>query len=142
MTGGEISEEQRLAVSLLRDQEGVMKALIWRRSRDRTYSINLDGPDGPVIASGNDLFEALQQIRLQLEPQGWSIAVQGARKDTYPTGMMRDMIGAERVYVLQLARDVHREHLVFIFHEAAPESLGTVEEQKSYYRDWRQSLKR
>ncbi|MBP2321147.1 hypothetical protein JOF56_001532 [Kibdelosporangium banguiense] len=84
MTGGEISEEQGLSVSLLRGQERVISALTWQRSRDRTYSINVDGPDGPVIASGNDLFEALQRI---------------------------------------------------------PESLGTVEEQKAYYRDWRQSLK-
>ncbi|MCE7002416.1 hypothetical protein LWC34_06155 [Kibdelosporangium philippinense] len=139
---GEVSEERRLTVLVLRGQVRVMSALTWQRHCDRTYRITLGGPDGPVTASGNDLFEALQQVRLQLEPRGWSIAVHGARNDTYPTGMMRDMNGAQRVYVLRLGRHVHRAHLVFIFHEAAVESLGTVEEQKAYYRDWRLSLKR
>jgi hypothetical protein len=108
---------------------------------DRTYSINLDGPDEPVACTGNDLFQVLQEIRQELEPRGWLIAVQGARKDAYPTGMVRDMIGARRVYILRVGQQVKREHLVDIFAEAAADSLGTVEQQTNYYREWRLSLK-
>jgi hypothetical protein len=37
------------------------------------------------------MFEALVRLRRQLEPDGLMIAVQGARRDTYPSGMARDM---------------------------------------------------
>ncbi|WNV87489.1 hypothetical protein [Umezawaea sp. Da 62-37] len=114
--------------------------LKWHLRADRTYLINLDGPVGPVIGCGNDLFQALQVIRLELETSGWLIAVQGARKDAYASGMVRDMIGASRIYILRTGQQVEREHLVDIFAEAPPDSLGTVEQQKSCYRDWRLSL--
>jgi hypothetical protein len=99
-----------------------MCALRWWMNPDRTYSINLDGPDEPVACTGNDLFQVLQEIRQELEPRGWLIAVQGARKDAYPTGMVRDMIGARRVYILRVGQQVKREHLVDIFAEAAADS--------------------
>ena len=142
MTSGEAGEVQQLSVPLLRDQERVMCALSWQMKPDRTYSIHLDGPDGPLARTGNDLFQALQQIRQELESGGWLIAVQGARKDAYPTGMVRDMIGARRVYILRAGQQAEREHLVDIFAEAAADSLGTVEQQTNYYREWRLSLKR
>jgi hypothetical protein len=142
MTSGEANDGQQLSVPIVRESERVMCALSWQMHIDRTYSISLDGPEGPIAGNGSDLFQALQEIRLELEPRGWLIAVQGARKDAYPTGMVRDMIGARRVYILSLGRQAAREHLVDIFAEAAANSLGTVEQQKNYYRDWRLSLKR
>ena len=79
----------------------------------------LDGHDGPVpsyrielvtrvgnykcpyTATAPDMFEALVRLRRQLEPDGLTVAVQGARRDTYPSGMARDMGGGMRVYVLR-----------------------------------------
>ena len=142
MTSDKAGEVQQLDVPMLRDQERVVCALRWWVNPDRSYSINLDGPDGPVASTGSDLFQALQGIRQEMEPRGWFIAVQGARKDAYPTGMLRDMIGARRVYILRVGQQAEREHLVGIFAEAAADSLGTVEQQTNYYREWRLSLKR
>jgi hypothetical protein len=45
----------------------------------------------PYTATGPDMFEALVRLRRQLEPDGLMIAVQGARRDTYPSGMARDV---------------------------------------------------
>ena len=71
----------------------------------------LDGHDGPVsayrielvtrlgnytcpyTATGPDMFEALVRLRRQLEPDGLMVAVQGSRRDTYPSGMAGDMGG-------------------------------------------------
>jgi hypothetical protein len=145
MTSDEISEKHEFSVSMFRGRERVVSALRWQMSSDQVYSISLDGPDGPdgpVAGGGSDLFQALQEIRLEVEPQGWLLAVQGARKDTYASGMVRDMLGARRVYVIQAGRQAERAHLVDIFAEAAVESLGTVEQQKAFYREWRRSLKR
>ena len=40
-------------------------------------------------------------LRRQLEPDGLMIAVQGARRVTYPSRMARDMGGGMQVYVMQ-----------------------------------------
>ncbi|BCJ66253.1 hypothetical protein GCM10009779_65810 [Polymorphospora rubra] len=74
-----------------------------------------------------------------LEHGGWVIAVQGARVDSHPSGMVRDMLGARRVYILQKGRHVAREHLVDIFAEAEVSQIGTVDEQVEFYRLWRNS---
>jgi hypothetical protein len=51
--------------------------------------------------------------------------------------MVRDMLGARRVYVLEMGRHVMREHLVDIFADADVEQIGTVEDQIEFYRLWR-----
>jgi hypothetical protein len=79
----------------------------------------LDGHDGPVpayrielvtrlgsytcpyTATGPDMFEALVRLRRQLEPDGLMVAVQGSRRDTYPSGMARDMGGGLQVYLMR-----------------------------------------
>ena len=54
----------------------------------------------PYTATAPDMFEALVRLRRQLEPDGLMVAVQGSRRDTYPSGMARDMGGRMRVYVM------------------------------------------
>ena len=79
----------------------------------------LDGHDGPVpayrielvtrlgsytcpyTATGPDMFEALVRLRRQLEPDGLMVAVQGSRRDTYPSGMARDMGGGLQVLLMR-----------------------------------------
>ncbi|HEX4287774.1 MAG TPA: hypothetical protein VH021_02595, partial [Trebonia sp.] len=68
-----------------------------------TYRIELVTRAGnytcPYTATGPDMFEALVRLRRQLEPDGLTVAVQGARRDTHPSGMLRDMGGGLQVYV-------------------------------------------
>ncbi|MFI5841818.1 hypothetical protein ACIA8K_19115 [Catenuloplanes sp. NPDC051500] len=63
-------------------------AWLWRGEGDVVMS--LTGPPGHAEVTGPDLFTALTALRRHLEPAGWSIAVQGARRgarpsDTHPT---------------------------------------------------------
>jgi hypothetical protein len=58
----------------------------------------------PYTATGPDMFEALVRLRRQFEPDGLMVAVQGSRRDTYPSGMARDMGGGMRVYTHRPAR--------------------------------------
>ena len=44
---------------------------------------------------------ALVRLRRQLEPNGLMVAVQGSRRDTYPSGMARDMGGGLQVYIMR-----------------------------------------
>lgn len=114
----------------------------------------LDGHDGPVpayrlelvarvgnytcpyTATGPDLFEALVRLRRQLEPNGLMIGVQGARRDTYPSGMARDMGGGMQVYVLRPGRRGSQD-LVKTLGDAPLGLLATVDEQRAFADAWR-----
>lgn len=137
MPGSPAVEE--LDVLAVRQHEQRRVRLRWGRDDQVTYWITLDDPDGGTEQTGTDLFEALIAVRRQLAHGGWRLAVQGARTDTYPSGMLRDMNGARKVYVLELGLPSSRDHLVDIFADADPAAIGTVEEQRDHFTAWRKS---
>jgi hypothetical protein len=110
----------------------------------------LDGYDGPrphyrielllghdrFTATAMDVFESLVRLRNQLEPHGWLIAVQGARRDTYPSGMLRDMGGGTEVHVLRPGQKTSEDDVVETLAEAEIEQLGTVAEQQAHWAAW------
>jgi hypothetical protein len=100
------------------------------------YLVVLDGPLGRLESVERDYFEALVAIRRRLEPAGWWVAVQGARRTTYPSGVLRAQGGARNVYVLELGRPAQRAHRAMTFDDADPADLGTVDEQKDFYERW------
>lgn len=120
----------------------------------------LDGHDGPVpayrielvtrlgsytcpyTATGPDMFEALVRLRLQLEPDGLMVAVQGSRRDTYPSGMARDMGGGMQVYIMRPGLRGRREDLVKTLDDASPDQIATVDEQRAFAGAWRAELGR
>ena len=115
----------------------------------------LDGHDGPVpsyrivlvtrlgsytcpyTATGPDMFEALVRLRRQLEPDGLMVAVQGSRRDTYPSGMARDMGGGMQVYVMRPGLRGRQEDLVGTLDDAPPGQIATVDEQRAFTEAWR-----
>jgi hypothetical protein len=115
----------------------------------------LDGHDGPVptyridlvtrlgsctcpyIATGPDMFEALARLRRQLEPDGLMVVVQGSRRDTYPSGMARDMGGGMQVYIMRPGLRGRREDLVKTLDDASPDQIATVDEQREIAQAWR-----
>ena len=114
----------------------------------------LDGHDGPMpsyrielvtrlgnytcpdTATGPNMFEALVRLRRQLEPDGLMVAVHGSRRDTYPSGMARDMGGGIQVYIMRPGRRARREDLVATLDDAPPGQLATVGEQRSFAETW------
>lgn len=91
---------------------------------------------GPYTATGPDMFEALVRLRRQLEPEGLMIAVQGSRRDAYPSGMTRDMGGGERIYVMRPGHHARLDDLVDTFAGAEPDQLATVDEQRAFWEAW------
>jgi hypothetical protein len=90
----------------------------------------------PYTATAPDLFEALVRVRRQLEPDGLMVAVQGSRRDTYPSGMARDMGGGREVYVMRLGLPARREDMVGTLDDAPPGQLATVDEQWAFWEAW------
>jgi hypothetical protein len=111
-----------------------------------TYRIELATREGnytcPYTATGPDMFEALVRLRRQLEPDGLMVAVQGSRRDTYPSGMARDMGGGMRVYVMRPGLPARGEDLVETLDDAPPDQMATVDEQRASVEAWRTELRK
>lgn len=48
-----------------------------------------------------DFFECLRRFRERVEPSGWRVLVNGARRDAWPSGMARDMGAGLKLYILR-----------------------------------------
>jgi hypothetical protein len=83
-------------------------------------------------ATAPDMFEALVRLRRQLEPDGLKVAVQGSRRDTYPSEMARDIGAGMRVDVLRLGRGARPDDLVETLDDAPADQLATVDQQRTF----------
>jgi hypothetical protein len=119
-----------------RDSGSVTGSLIVTSWDGRDAQLSLAAPDIDLLseARGRDLFDALQQLRLQLEPLGWIPLCNGARVDCYPSGMARDMGGGQKVYIL--GSEPGRPPLVETLEPAPREMVGTVADQDAHYERW------
>ncbi|GAA4924714.1 hypothetical protein LX16_0042 [Stackebrandtia albiflava] len=107
------------------------------------YRLRLEGMGQLKESTGPDLFEALVALRRDLETDGWLPAVQGARRDAYPSGMARDMGGGERIHLLHTGRPASTADLVDTLAPVADVGLlATVAQQHEAYVAWLESLAR
>jgi hypothetical protein len=123
-------------VTALRAGERARSRLQWRRDGD-FFVIEARGPWGLVTATAEDAFAALAAVRRQLEPNGWLLAVAGARRDAYPSGMLREL-GGEQVYVLVHGQPAQQR--LDTFSDAPPDAVTTVDEQREAYEAWWKSV--
>ena len=96
---------------------------------DRVWIVTVESPElGSVEARADDAFEALCQVREQLEPDGWRLGLAGARVDVWPSGMARVQGGGLRAYRLmgQVAGPI-----VDTFEPVDPATVTTVGEQEA-----------
>jgi hypothetical protein len=88
---------------------------------------------------GDDLFEAMNSLRREIELGGGRLICAGARIDTFPSGMARSMGSARKVYKTQLGHPA--TELMDIFDETDELSVGTVAQQLDFHRRWIDSLR-
>jgi hypothetical protein len=123
-------------VTAVRGGERARSRLRWRRDGD-TFVVEADGPWGVVAATASDAFAGLAEVRRKLEAVGWLLAVAGARRDAYPSGMLRER-GGEQVYLLVPGQPA--EQRLDTFSDAPPEAVTTVDEQRAGYEEWWKSV--
>jgi hypothetical protein len=108
---------------------------------DPSISMTLSmASDGTPVFHGNDLFECMKSLRRHLEARSMLLLCNGARVDTYPSQIGRQMGQARRVHITSLGRSTTREDQVDIFAEAPADKIGSVDAQKVYHDDWLRSL--
>jgi hypothetical protein len=84
---------------------------------------------------GHDIFSCLRALRIKLEAFGIKVLCNGARIDACVSGMLSQS-GLRKVYITTMGKQASSADLVNIFEEAAPEQVGTVEEQENYNEKW------
>lgn len=98
-----------------------------------------DGVGGRVRASGFDIFEALMNLRLELEPLGIQACLNGARRNAWSSFMQRDMGEGEVVYLLTPGNQGRAPH-VWTLEPAPCSAVATVAQQLAFYDAWRAAL--
>ncbi|MFL1467489.1 hypothetical protein [Marinobacter sp. HN1S83] len=106
------------------------------------WSVVLYDEEGVVVRSdGDDLFDALINLRNKLEKKGALIMCHGARRDVYPSAMSRNMGGGVMAYQLTVGEPARRTDMVNIFDRCDDSRIASPEEQESFYKSWLDSLK-
>jgi hypothetical protein len=95
---------------------------------------------GDMQFSGSDLFEALIELRRELERLGAKPLCAGARMDVFPSAMSRSMAGGRKAYVTRLGFQARRGDIIDIFDDAAPDLVASVTEQNAFHEKWFESL--
>lgn len=93
-----------------------------------------------IEVQGNDLFECMKNMRRHLEGASILLLCNGARIDSYPSQMSRQMGRAGMVYITEFGKQTTQECLVNIFDPAPRDKIGSVEAQREYHDDWLRSL--
>ena len=90
---------------------------------------------GRFYQESHSYFDALIDLRKELEPLQIKVLCFGARKDVWASGMQRDMGAGLSAYLLS-AESEGRKPAQSIFDYAPPETIGTVDEQRRYAEGW------
>jgi hypothetical protein len=114
----------------------------WSRSRETPNSwplfhIEVVGPFGRVTATASDVFSALQDVRNQVEPEGWRFAVEGARPRSRAMGIHRDQ--GDGLIVVRL--DERRGSTRGLFDPIELTESGTVAEQEAAFLDTQKTIR-
>lgn len=139
-----MSQHQRqFSIELHSDSERVVSALVncdcvyHGAQRDCTISLSFD--QTTLTAVGPDFFEAFCQIRNLLKAHHLTPHCNAASRDVYPSGMGRDMAAGMKAYRMTLGRHVTGSDLLGIFDAADDITPVSVEDQRSFYEEWRNS---
>ena len=113
-------------IELFRSDQTQSATLRWSID-EAGYTVELTSALGVHTATAWSAWHALNDVRAQLEPDGWLVGVNGARRDAAPSGMALDMAGGLSIYV----HDTDPPRLVDTFDRAARDQVATLEDQEA-----------
>lgn len=110
--------------------------------RDR-YLLSIDlGGERVASSSTRSCFDALRQLRLQLEARGILVRCNGSCENVYPSPMIEEMGDGDRAYRLSLGKPAALADLVDIFALSDLAAPATIASQEAFYQRWLRSLAR
>lgn len=94
-----------------------------------------------IGTSREGFFDALRNVRKDLEKDGMLLCCFGASENVYPSGMQLSMGSAILAYKNTLGQPALRKDIVNIFDTDDSVKPSTVEQQKMFHERWGQSLR-
>jgi hypothetical protein len=89
-----------------------------------------------IDIEASDYFEALCQVRLELEREGLIPYCYGASLNVYPSGMCRDMGAGRKAYKMALGYHARMRDLVYIFASGPEVVPAYVLHQRQFFEEW------
>lgn len=93
-----------------------------------------------ITKYSDNFFEALIEIRKELELLGINLLCKGCCKAVYPSAMLLSMGSGRKAYKLTLGKPATNDMIVDIFEGCDEKEYGTIEEQKTYFEKWLSSI--
>ncbi|MDL2302371.1 hypothetical protein LJC58_08450 [Lachnospiraceae bacterium OttesenSCG-928-D06] len=94
-----------------------------------------------ITKYSDNFFEALIEIRKELESLGINLLCRGCCTKVYPSAMLLSMGSGRKAYKLTIGEPATNNMLVDIFESCDEKDYGTIEEQKKFYKSWLDSIK-
>ncbi len=130
-----MDDEQYIVSAILPDGRAV-KGVFRLSEEEQDVSLSFELLSRNLNAKASDYFEAMVDIRRELEKDGVLLHCYGASKNVYPSGMGRDMGAGLKAYKMILGEQARMEDLVFIFDTGDDVKPATVSEQKEFFERW------
>ena len=93
---------------------------------------------GSLKFSGDDLFSALENVRVYLEEKKFLLLCAGSMPNTYPSRMSRQMSNGRKAYKHTYGKTPDKSDIIDIFQPARFEEVGTIDDQKKIISKWHQ----
>lgn len=127
--------EKQVEVQLLKGAN-VSVALLRYGQEAMDCVIHLTYGDRVLTGSARDFFDALCEVRKELEKDDVFLNCYGGSLNVFPSGMGRDMGLGLKPYRMTLGQHAQREDLVGLFETGADVQPATVQAQYEYFQAW------
>lgn len=116
--------------------ENEESGIIQTYENDDDVEIVLKIGDISITKQADTFFEALIEIRKELEAKGIKLLCKGCSRNVYPSAMILDMGSGRKAYTLTMGEQAKMNSLVDIFEPCQIEEYATVEEQYNFFNKW------
>ena len=130
----------RLVPIVTKAGEEAGEAEVSYHAENRRCLLQLRLGTSQFLGEGPDYFEALCEVRRQLEAQGLLVRSYGGSRNLFLSGMCRDMGAGLSGYRVSAGKRPARADLVRIFDTGPDVEPVTVDEQRAFGREWLHSI--
>ena len=93
------------------------------------------------FSKSDNIFDSIVELRKKLESKDIYLLCNASVVNIYPSPMQKDF-GGTKAYKLQMGKQAVLADVVDIFDYNSELKIGSVEEQKKFYENWLESLRK
>lgn len=95
-----------------------------------------------IAKQADNFFQALIDVRKELEKINIKLLCKGCCRNVYPSGMLLGMGNGRKAYQLTMSKQARLDSLVDIFETCNIEEYASVDEQYNFFNVWCDSIRR